>query len=78
MPFTSKLKNMFYQYIGKEYTYTRTKEGSPKIKVVPGEIVESELEEKYFTKNGFQIVEGKVEVKKTSKKKSKDIEIVAE
>lgn len=69
---------MFYQYIGKEYTFTRTQEGSPKIKVVHGEIVESELDEKYFTKNGFQIVEGKVEVKKNSKKKSKDIEIVAE
>lgn len=76
LPFTSKTKNMLYQYIGKEYTYTRIHEWEPKIKIVPGEIIESELDETYFTKNGFQKVEFNIETKKSKKKGNKnEIEI---
>ena len=47
---------MFYQYTGNEYTSIRLKEGGEKIKVVAGEIVESNLPELYFTSNWFKKV----------------------
>jgi len=67
---------MLYQYIGKEYTYTRIHEWEPKVKIVPWEIIESEMDETYFTKNGFQKVELNIETKKSKKKGNKnEIEI---
>lgn len=63
---------MFYQYLGKEYTYARIREWELKIKIVPGEIIESQLDETYFTKNGFQKVEINIETKKTNKKGNKN------
>lgn len=75
LPFTSKIKNMLYQYIGREYTYTRIREWEPKVKIVPGEIIESELDETYFTKNGFQKFEINIETKKTKKNDKSKIEI---
>jgi hypothetical protein len=47
---------MLYQYIGTEYTMVQVVKWEPKVKVVNGEIIESDLEEKYFTKNRFQVV----------------------
>lgn len=45
------------------------------MKIVPGEIIESELDETYFTKNGFQKVEINIETKKTKKNDKSKIEI---
>lgn len=67
---------MLYQYMGKEYTYARIKKWESKIKIVPWEIIESDMDETYFTKNGFQKVEINIETKKTKKKGNKnEIEI---
>lgn len=58
---------MQYQYIGLWHTYISLVVGEEKVKVVNGEIVESERDEKLFTRNGFQKVE-EVKVEKKSKK----------
>jgi hypothetical protein len=42
-----------YQYIGKEYTLISLKEGELDVKVVEGEIVESDRCENRFTSNRF-------------------------
>ena len=59
-----------YQYIGAEYTMVKVEaDEQEKTKVVNGEIVESSREdEKYFTRNGFQLV---TEQEKNTSKKSK-------
>lgn len=45
-----------FQYIGSDYTMARLEDGGEKIKVVDGEIVESNREENYFTKNNFVLL----------------------
>lgn len=45
-----------YQYAGGDYTMVRLEDGGEKIKVVDGEIVESDREENYFTKNNFVLL----------------------
>jgi len=72
--FPLNFKNFFmkkqYQYIGAEYTMVKVEaDEQEKTKVVNGEIVESSREdEKYFTRNGFQLV---TEQEKNTSKKSK-------
>jgi hypothetical protein len=48
---------MLYQYIGQGHTMTQLVKWEPKVKVVNGEIIESDLEQKYFLKNWFQKLE---------------------
>jgi len=69
---------MQYQYVWTEYTNISIEKDEPKVKVVYWEIVESDLDEKNFTRNGFQKVDSsskeknvggqKLETKKVSKK----------
>lgn len=66
---------MLYQFIGKEYTYTRIRTWEPKVKVVSWEIIESDLDERYFTKNWFKKLESNIEIKKSKKKDKIEIEI---
>lgn len=49
-----------YQYTGSEYTRIELVKGEGKVKVVDGEIVESELPERNFLTNKFVKVEGTV------------------
>ena len=66
-----------YQYIGKEYTLISLIAGEPKVKVVEGEIVESDLPERNFLRAGFQIVDGENATNTTSKKPLTKPECVA-
>ena len=49
-----------YQYTGSEYTRIELVKGEGKVKVVEGEIVESELPERNFLTNKFVKVEGTI------------------
>jgi hypothetical protein len=66
-----------YQYIGKEYTLISLIAGEPKVKVVEGEVVESDLPERNFLRAGFQIVDGENATNTTSEKPLTKPECVA-
>lgn len=67
-----------YQYARDGYTLTRLVEGEEKVKVVYGEIVESELPENYFVTNGFDLVGDDTVTKKEKKEKPAEIEVSSE
>jgi hypothetical protein len=45
---------MMYQYVREDYTRIKLKKDWEKVKVVFGEIIESDLDELYFLSNGFK------------------------
>lgn len=52
-----------YQYLGESHTWAKITAGGEKVKVGHGEIIESELDPKYFTSNRFQVVPNGTETK---------------
>lgn len=65
-----------YQYIQKEYTRVQLEKDTEKVKVVEGEIVESDLDPKYFLRNGF--IEVSISAKKSNNKNKNEIIIETE
>lgn len=57
-----------YQYTWAGYTMTGIVTDAERVKVVNWEIIESDMEETYFTLNGFVKLEIKTEVKNDGKK----------
>ncbi len=51
-----------YQNIWNETAFIRLETGVEKVKVSPWEIIESKLDERHFTWNGFKKLEVKTEV----------------
>ena len=66
-----------YQYVGKEYTATPLEKNGEHVKVVEGEIIESELPEEFFTNNGFVKVEGTI-LAEVSEEVTEETETIAE
>lgn len=56
-----------YQYVWREYTLIFLKDWEKKVKVVEGEIVESDRDEKYFTSNRFIEIDKREEKSKKNK-----------
>lgn len=57
-----------YQYTWAEYTMTGIVSDDVRVKVVNGEIIESDMKEEYFTHNGFVKLEIKTVAKDDWKK----------
>jgi len=66
-----------YQYTGSEYTRIELVKGEGKVKVVEGEIVESELPERNFLTNKFVKVEGTI-LAEVSEEVTEETETIAE
>lgn len=55
-----------FKYLGEGHTMVVTVKGGAKQKVREGEIIESDLDPKYFLKNRFEIVTGTKKIDVTS------------